>query len=120
MNYKSIFGCLMSTLKWLLKKAEVASPHRAAACPQQCYCYMSKHFKKNNEEVKFIGRKQKGGCNHCIHPGCENTNLKFWQQVKNKKKHTFVGLGFFFYNSIVGQIHRTNLYKNTTYCISFI
>lgn len=85
MNYRSIFGCLMSTLKWLLKKAEVASPHRAAACPQQCYCYISKHFKKNNEEVKFIGRKQKAGCNHCIHPGCENTNLKFWQQVKNKK-----------------------------------
>lgn len=85
MNYKSIFGCLMSTLKCLLKKAEVATPHREAACPQQCYCYMSKHFKKNNEEVKFTGRKQKAGCNHCIHLGCENTNVKFWQQVKNKK-----------------------------------
>lgn len=79
MNYKSIFGCLMSDLKWLLKKAGTATQHRAAACPQQCYRYMSMHFKKKNEEVNFTGREQKAGCNHCIHLGCENTYLTFWQ-----------------------------------------
>lgn len=54
---------------------------RAAALPQQRYCYMSKHFKKNNEEVNLTGRKQKAGCNP-IHLGLQNTNFKFWQQVK--------------------------------------